>query len=287
VPHAATPILSRDRQEAVDTLAQAIRIHALRMTSAGGASHIGSVFSCADILAVLYGAVLYGAILNVDPAAPADPNRDRFILSKGHAGAGLYAVLAERGFFPLEKLETHYQDGSDLSGHVSHHVPGVDLSTGALGHGLSVAAGMAYAAALDRRSHRVFCLLSDGELNEGSTWEAILFAGHHALDNLVAIVDYNRIQGLAPVSEVIDLDPLPEKWTSFGWSVRVVDGHNHADLSSTLSELPFTPGRPSCLIARTIKGKGVSFMEDSVLWHYRIPRGAEFDAALEELTQFP
>jgi transketolase len=283
VPYAATSILDRDREGAVNTLANRIRIHALRMTAVGGASHIGSVFSCADILAVLYGDVLYGGILNVDPSAPADPSRDRFVLSKGHAGAGLYAVLAERGFFPVEKLATHYQDGSDLSGHVSDQLPGVDLSTGSLGHGLSVAAGMAYTAALDHRLHRVFCLLSDGELNEGSSWEAILFAGHHGLDNLVAIVDYNRIQGLAPVSEVIDLDPLPEKWASFGWSVRVVDGHSHPDLSKTLAEPPFTPGQPSCLIARTTKGKGVSFMEDTVLWHYRIPRAAEFDAALDEL----
>lgn len=260
------------------TLAKRIRVHALHMTRSGGAAHIGSVFSCADILAVLY-----GGVLNVNPHRPADPGRDRFILSKGHAGAGLYAVLAERGFFPTEKLETHYQDGSDLSGHVSHQVPGVDLSTGALGHGLSVAAGMAYAGRLDRRSHRVFCLASDGELNEGSTWEAVLFAGHHGLDNLIAIVDYNRVQGIAPVSEVLELAPLPEKWESFGWSVRVADGHSHQDLRNALSQLPFTPGKPSCLIAQTTKGKGVSFMEDTVLWHYRIPRGAEFDAALAEL----
>jgi transketolase len=261
-------------------LAKKIRIHALRMTSAGGASHIGSIFSCADILAVLY-----GGVLNVDPSAPAQSNRDRFVLSKGHAGAGLCAVLAERGFFPVETLHTHYQDGSYLSGHVSHQLPGVDLSTGSLGHGLSVATGMAYAAALDARLHRVFCLLSDGELNEGATWEAILFAGHHGLDNLVAVVDYNRIQSLAAVSEVLELEPLPEKWASFGWSVRVADGHSHAELRETLAELPFTPGKPSCLIARTTKGKGVSFMENTVLWHYRIARDSEFHAALEELSQ--
>ena len=266
----------------IDTcaLAKRIRIHTLRMTSGGGGSHIGAIFSCADILAVLY-----GGIINVDPETPARPSRDRFILSKGHAGGGLYAVLAESGFFPIEKLQTHYQDGSDLSGHVSHKVPGVDLSTGALGHGLSVAAGMAYAARLDGRPHRVFCLLSDGECDEGSTWEAILFAGHHGLDNLVAIVDYNRIQGIGPVSQILDLDPLPEKWMSFGWSVHEVDGHSHADLKKTLADLPFTPGKPSCLIARTTKGKGVSFMENTVLWHYRIAQGAEFDAGLRELEE--
>jgi transketolase len=267
-------------QADTQTLAKRIRVHGLHMTGSGGAAHIGSVFSCADILAVLY-----GAVLNVRAEAPEDPGRDRFVLSKGHAGAGLYAALAERGFFPQEKLQTHYQDGSDLSGHVSHRLPGVDLSTGALGHGLSVAAGMALAAERDGRSHRVFCLLSDGECNEGSTWEAILFAGHHGLDKLVAIVDYNRIQGLGPVSEVLELAPFPEKWASFGWSVRVVDGHSHSDLKQALKEVPFTPGKPSCLIAQTTKGKGVSFMEDTVLWHYRIPRGVEFDAALEELEQ--
>ena len=259
-------------------LAHQVRTHALRMTSAGGGAHIGAVFSCADILAVLY-----GGILHVDPAAPKTPARDRFVLSKGHAGAGLYAALAERGFFPVEQLLTHYQDGSDLSGHVSHKLPGVDVSTGSLGHGLSIAAGMAYAAKLKSAPHRVFCLLSDGECDEGSTWEAVLFAAHHGLSNLVAIVDYNRIQGIAPVSEVIELAPFAEKWTAFGWGVREVNGHDHQALSTAFAAAPFAPGKPSCLLAHTVKGKGVSFMENTVLWHYRIPRGAEFDAALAEL----
>ena len=259
-------------------LARRIRTHALRMTSVGGGSHIGAVFSCADILAVLY-----GGILKVDPAAPDDPARDRFVLSKGHAGAGLYAALAERGFFPVVKLLTHYQDGSDLCGHVSHEVPGVDVATGSLGHGLSIAAGMAYAGQLHSAPHRVFCLLSDGECDEGSTWEAALFAAHHGLSNLIAIVDYNRIQGIAPVSEVVELEPFADKWTAFGWAVREVDGHDHDALRAALIAAPVVPGRPSCLIARTTKGKGVSFMENTVLWHYRIPRGAEFDAALAEL----
>jgi len=259
-------------------LARRIRLHSLRMTNKGGGSHIGAIFSCADMLAVLY-----GGVLRVDPEAPASPSRDRFVLSKGHAGGGLYAVLAERGFFPVKQLLTHYQDGSDLCGHVSHKLPGIDLSTGALGHGLSVAAGMAYAAKLDGRAHRVFCLLSDGECNEGSTWEAVLFAAHHHMENLVAIVDYNKIQGIGRVSEVIELEPFADKWTSFGWSVRELDGHDHAALKEALSTVPFTPGKPSCLLAHTIKGKGVSFMENTVLWHYRIPQGAEFDAALAEL----
>lgn len=258
--------------------ARRIRLHALRMTNSGGGSHIGAVFSCADILAVLY-----GSILRVHPDSPKSPARDRFILSKGHAGAGLYAALAERGFFPVEQLATHYQDGSLLCGHVSHKVPGVDLSTGALGHGLSVAAGMALSAHLSSAPHRVFCLLSDGECDEGSTWEAVLFAAHHRLDRLVAIVDFNHIQGIGRVEDVIALDPFADKWRSFGWSVEEVDGHDHDALRRLLSRLPFSPGRPSCLIARTTKGKGVSFMEDTVLWHYRIPAGAEFIAALTEL----
>jgi transketolase len=263
-------------------LALRIRAHALRMTNAGGGAHIGAVFSSADILAVLY-----GSVLRVDPAAPKSPVRDRFVLSKGHAGAGLYAALAERGFFPVGQLLTHYQNGSDLSGHVSHKVPGVDVSTGSLGHGLSIASGMAYAAKLKSAPHRVFCLLSDGECDEGSTWEAALFAAHHGLSNLVAIVDYNRIQGIAPVADVLELEPFADKWAAFGWAVREVDGHDHEALATALGSVPFAPGKPSCLIAHTTKGKGVSFMENTVLWHYRIPRGAEFDAALAELEVQP
>ncbi|MBZ5582302.1 MAG: transketolase [Acidobacteriia bacterium] len=263
-------------------LARRVRTHALHMTSVGGAAHIGAVFSCADILAVLY-----GGILHVDPTDPKSPTRDRFVLSKGHASAGLYAALAERGFLPVEQLLTHYQDGSDLSGHVSHKIPGVDVSTGSLGHGLSIGAGMAYAGRLKSAPHRVFCLLSDGECDEGSTWEAALFAAHNRLSNLVAIVDYNRIQGIAPISEVIELAPFAEKWVAFGWAVREVDGHDHQALHTALATAPFAPGKPSCLLAHTVKGKGVSFMENTVLWHYRIPRGAEFDAALAELEAQP
>jgi len=262
----------------IPDLARRIRIHALRMTSLGGGSHIGAILSCADILAVLY-----GRILNLEPESPKAPARDRFVLSKGHACAGVYAALAERGFFPIERLETHYQDGSDLCGHISHKVPGVEVSTGALGHGLPIACGMAYAAKLAGATHRVFALLSDGECDEGSVWEAALFAGHHGLDNLTVVVDYNRIQGIARVSDVLELAPFADKWTSFRWSVVETDGHDHAKLLSDLSTVPFTSGRPSCLIAHTTKGKGVSFMENTVLWHYRIPRGAEFEAALQAL----
>lgn len=259
--------------------ARRIRVHALKMTSGGGSSHIGAVFSMADILAVLY-----SDVLRVDPAAPRWAQRDRFILSKGHAGAGVYAALAERDFFPVSRLATHYKDGSCLSGHVSHKgVDGVEFSTGSLGHGLPVGTGMAMGAKLDAAEHRVFVLLSDGECDEGSNWEAALFAAHHKLDNLVAIVDYNKIQSLASVSETLELEPFAAKWESFGWKVREVDGHSHAALREGLRGIPFEPGRPSCLISHTTKGKGVSFMENSVLWHYRTARGEEYDRALEEL----
>jgi transketolase len=231
----------------------------------------------ADILAVLY-----GRVLRVNPADPRWPERDRVILSKGHAGAGIYAALAERGFFSLAKLQTHYQDGSDLSGHVSHKgIPGVELSTGSLGHGLAVAVGMALACRADRRLARVIALMSDGEFDEGSNWEAILFAAHHRLANLVAVVDFNGIQSLAPVHETLRLEPFADKWRAFGWRVLDVDGHDHELLAAAL-ECPASDA-PTVVIARTTKGKGVSFMENSVLWHYRTARGEEFDRALEEL----
>jgi transketolase len=269
--------MSMDTKE----LARRIRIHVVNMTSRGGSSHVGAALSMADILAVLY-----GGILNVDPLEPKHPARDRFILSKGHAGAAVYAVLAELGFLPLEKLLTHYQDGSDLSGHISHKgIPGVELSTGSLGHGLSVGAGIAKAGRLSGASYRVFALLSDGECDEGSNWEAILFASHHALDNLVAIVDYNKIQSLATVSETLALEPFADKWRSFGWSVVEVDGHDHESLAACLACIPNERGKPTCVIAHTVKGRGVSFMENSVLWHYRTARGEELAAALQELER--
>ena len=260
-------------------LARCVRIHVLRMTSRAGAAHIGSAFSCADILAVLH-----SGVLRVRCADSRWPSRDRFVLSKGHAGSALYAVLAECGFFPIERLQTFYEDGSQLCGHVSHQgIPGVEVSTGSLGHGLSIGAGMALAARLQGSSHRMFTLLSDGECDEGSTWEPALFAGHHGLDNLVAIIDFNKIQSLAPVADTLALEPLAAKWSSFGWAVREVDGHDHGALARLLHAIPFEPGKPSCLIAHTVKGKGVSFMENTVLWHYRVARGVEFEQALAEL----
>jgi transketolase len=233
----------------------------------------------ADLLAALY-----GGVLRVDPARPDWPDRDRFVLSKGHGCAGLYAALAERGFFPASRLDDFYRNGSHLAGHVTHTgVPGVDVSTGALGHGLAIACGMALAGKRDGKPYRVFALLSDGECDEGSTWEAALFAPQHRLDNLVAIVDYNKIQSLGHVKDVIDLEPLAAKWQAFGWAAREIDGHRFDEIESALTSLPIAPGRPSCIVAHTVKGKGVSFMEDQLLWHYRSPAGEELERALAEL----
>ncbi len=266
-------------KEELARLSKRLRVRSVRMTHGAKSSHVGSNLSMAELLAVLY-----GKILRVDPNNPKWPERDRFILSKGHACAALYAVLAERGFFPLEWLKSFYQNGAPLAGHASHAtVPGVEISTGSLGHGLSIGTGMALAAKRDGKEHRVFVLMSDGECDEGSNWESALFAPQHKLDNLIVIVDYNKIQSLGTVKEVIDLEPFAGKWRAFGWSVREIDGHDLDQIDAVLSSVPFEPGRPSCMIAHTIKGKGVTFMENKLLWHYRSPQGEEYEAALAEL----
>src|SRR6185369_15968824 len=236
----------------LNQLANRIRRHVLNMTSRAKSSHVGSSFSMAELLAVLY-----GKALRVDPKNPQWAERDRFILSKGHGCAGLYAVLAETGFFPLEELDTFYMNGTRLAGHATTTVPGVEVSTGSLGHGLSVGAGMALAAKRGGEPHRIVVMLSDGECDEGSIWEAVLFAPQHQLDNLVCIVDYNKIQSLGTVKEVMDLDPFADKWRAFRWAVREIDGHNVDEISNALDAVPFEPGRPSCIIAHTVKGKGV------------------------------
>jgi len=266
---------------ATQKLARRVRCSALRMVHEARASHIGSCLSATDLLAVLY-----GEILRVDPRCPDLPDRDKFILSKGHAAAGLYAVLAERGFFPSEWLTRYCQNGSELPGHVDNHgIPGVEVSTGSLGHGLGIGCGMALAGKADSRNGRVFVLLSDGECDEGATWEAALFAPQHRLDNLVAIVDHNKIQSFGTVAEVLDLAPLAEKWRAFRWSVREVDGHDHKQIFEALSAVPLEDGKPSAVIAHTVKGKGVSFMENELAWHYRSPDRRELDRALCELEQ--
>lgn len=260
-----------------EALAASIRANSLRMVHRADASHIGSSLSMADLLAVLY-----GGAMRVDPAKPEDPDRDRFVLSKGHGAAAVYACLAARGFFPESWLATYCEDGSRLSGHLTHHgVPGVEVSTGSLGHGLPLACGMALAGMRQRRPYRVFAMLSDGECDEGATWEAALFAPHHQLENLVVIIDYNRIQSFGRVEDVLDLEPFAEKWEMFRWGVRAVNGHNHRQIAACLSQLPFERGRPSLLLAHTVKGKGVPFMEDRLEWHYKSPNAQQLDEALE------
>lgn len=263
-----------------EQLAWKIRRHGIEMTHLSGGSHIGSVLSVADILAVLY-----NDVLNVYPDKPNAPERDRVILSKGHAGAAIYAALAEKGFFPVEELKTHYQNGSRLSGHVSHKgVPGVDFSTGSLGHGLPVGAGMAMAAKMDSSNYRVYVILGDGECDEGSVWESALVANHYQLDNLVAVIDHNKMQSLDFCENTIKLNPFADKWRSFGWNVIDIDGHNHEKLKKAFNEAKSVKGKPTVIIANTVKGKGVSFMENDILWHYRFPHdGWEYDNALEEL----
>jgi len=271
--------MKRMNETELKQLAKKIRLHVLAMTHRAKSSHIGSSFSMVELLAVLY-----SKILRVRPEEPEWPDRDRFILSKGHACAGLFAVLAEKGFFPKTWLDDFYLNGSHLAGHATHKgVPGVEVSTGALGHGLSIACGMAYAAKVDHHAYRIFTLLSDGECDEGSVWEAALFAGHHRLDNLITIVDYNKIQSMGSVKEVLDLEPLADKWKSFGWSVKEIDGHELEQVHGVLKALPHKKEKPTCIIAHTIKGKGVSFMENKLLWHYRTPAGEEYKNAVAEL----
>ena len=264
-----------------EPMADHIRRHAVDMTHNGKSSHVASILSMADIMAVLY-----GSVLRLDPSNPKHPDRDRFILSKGHAGAGVYASLAERGFFDISLLNQHYQNGSIFSGHVSHKgVPGVEFSTGSLGHGLSVGAGMALSAKRRGYDHDVYVVLSDGECDEGSNWEAILFATHHGLGNLTVTVDYNKIQSLKLVSDTLGLEPFADKWVAFGWHVQSVDGHDHDALKAAYATARTFPDQPSVVIANTIKGNGVSFMENNVLWHYRTPQGEEYEAAVAELEE--
>jgi transketolase len=270
--------VSKDTEQ----FAAQIRAHTVQMVHRVNASHVAGGLSMTDLLAVLY-----GGVLKVDPTMPQLPGRDRFILSKGHACAALYATLALKGFFSVEELLQFGRDGSRLMTHVSHKVPGVEFSTGSLGHGLGFACGKALAAKRQKQDWRVFTMLSDGELDEGSNWEAILFAPHHRLDNLVAIVDYNKIQSLGSIKEVLDLHPLAEKFRTFNWVVKEIDGHNHDEIYATLNQLPFRSGQPSCLIAHTVKGKGVDYMENELLWHYRTPNAEQVEAALKQIGGCP
>lgn len=260
-------------------MAKNMRINAVKMSHLGGSSHIGSALSCIDIIAVLYSQVMTYNIEN-----PTMPERDRFILSKGHAGVAIYTALAEVGFFPVELLEQHYKNGSYLSGHVSHkNIPGVELSTGSLGHGLPVGVGMALSAKLDKRPSHVYVLIGDGELVEGSNWEAIFFAAHHKLDNLTLIIDRNKLQSIKTTEETIKLEPIDKKFAAFNWNVKISNGHDHDQLAAAFEKM--SNQQPTLIIADTIKGKGVSYMENRIEWHYKTPNTEQLELALQELAE--
>lgn len=262
-------------------VAARLRARAVLMSHAAGTPHLGSCLSCADIVAAAY-----WRVLRLDPQRPEAPERDRFILSKGHAAVTLYAALAHRGFFPPSRLATYNGNGDALAEHPGPGcAPGVEAATGSLGHGLPMALGMALAGRIQGRNHRVYALLSDGECNEGSVWEAAMLAPAQRLDNVCVIVDYNKWQATGRSNETLALAPLRDKWASFGWSAHEVDGHDPEALATLMDRLPDGSGRPVALIAHTVKGKGISFMEDDNNWHYRIPKAEEVAAALKELGQ--
>jgi transketolase len=268
------PVLS-DRDLALKSIH--LRKKTLKAIFDAGAGHTGGSLSCLDILNVLY-----NRILNVSPENFSDPNRDRYVQSKGHSVEALYAGLADRGFFPESELKTicHYK--SHFVGHPTRHIPGIEMNTGALGHGLPISVGMAIAGKMDSVPYRVFTLLGDGELAEGSNWEAAMSAAHYKLDNLTAIIDHNTLQISGRTRDVMSNEPIDEKFRAFGWSVKIVNGHNFAELTDALSK-PVEIGKPTCVIANTVKGKGVSFMEDVAKWHHGVPSDAELKQALSEL----
>jgi transketolase len=266
--------------QALATRAARIRRTDLEMVYRARMGHLGGEFSAADILVALY----FGGVLRHDPLRPAWPERDRFVLSKGHGAAMLYAVLAEAGYFPTADLTTFMQPLSPLNGHPNRtKVPGVETNTGPLGHGLPVGVGCAIGAKMDGAAWRTFVVTGDGELQEGSNWEAAMCAAHYNLDNLTVIVDRNRLQQGDGTEATLRLDPLADKWRAFGWEVCEVDGHSFDALGAAFAGLPFAAGKPNCIIAHTHKGRGVSFMEDSAGWHHRVPNADEFAQAVREL----
>ena len=254
-----------------------LRKRLLQVIYHAGAGHTGGSLSCLDILIVLY-----HRILQVSPESFGDPHRDRYIQSKGHSVEALYVVLADRGFFPEPELDSLCRYQSRLIGHPTRKVPGIEMNTGALGHGLPISVGLALAGKMDQADYRVFTLLGDGEQAEGSNWEAAMAAAHYRLDNLTAIVDHNSLQITGRTREVCSNEPLDEKYRAFGWTVRTVNGHDLSELTAALSQPP-RKGQPTCIIANTVKGKGVSFIEDAAQWHHRVPTEQEFRQALVEL----
>lgn len=259
--------------------AEEIRKSIFKMICNGGGGHIPASLSIVEILLALY-----TGILKIDPKKPRYSERDRFILSKGHAGVALYAVLAGMGFFDKSHLETFGKAGTILGGHPDmHKIPGVEASTGALGHGFPFGVGIALAGKMDKKSYRVFVLLGDGECQEGTVWEAALFASQHKLDNLTVVIDYNKYQAMDSLDNIVSLEPLVDKWKAFGWEVKEVDGHNIAKLQDIFKSIPFVRSKPNMVIAHTVKGKGISFMIDAPAWHYCVPNEKEMTAACDEL----
>lgn len=271
--------LSDEKKTDLTFHAHSARRTVLITASQSGACHIGSSLSPIDILTVLY----FG-VLNIDPVNFQDPLRDRCILSKGHGGLGLYAVLSERGFISKDILDDYGKNGSKISVHpVLNSIPGIEATSGSLGHGLSIGLGLAIAAHSRGETWRSFVILSDGECDEGSTWEAILLAGHLKRDNLVAIVDYNKIQSFGTTKEILDLEPFVDKWVAAGWSVKEVNGHDLDELYSAFNEIPIKKGMPTVIIAHTVKGKGVPYMEGTLAWHYNNLKADDLEAALDIL----
>lgn len=261
-------------------IARELRARTVLTSHRTGTPHLASCLSCVDILTAAY----FHA-LRIDPARPADEGRDRFILSKGHGAPALFQVLALRGFYPLSRLADYGQDGSVFAEHppAPAHLPGIEAATGSLGHGLPLALGMALAGRIRGHAYRAIAVLGDGECNEGSVWEAAMLAAAQRVENLCVVIDYNRWQATGRSEEVMALAPLADKWRAFGWSVREVDGHDVEELARQLEHLPDGSGKPVCLVAHTVKGKGVSFMQDDNNWHYRIPGQDDVARALREL----
>ncbi len=258
-----------------------IRCNILNMITTAQVGHIGGSFSVTDILVSMY-----FDVLKIDPKNPAWEDRDRLILSKGHGATALYSTLAERGFFPVEELMTFAKLGSNLQVHPDKRkVPGVEASTGALGQGLSIGAGMALAARLDSRNYHTYVILGDGEIQEGQVWEAAMFASHYRLGNLTALLDYNNVQLMGYVPEIMEVAPVKEKWASFGWNTIETDGHNHLQIINAVSEAKKIKDKPSIIIANTVKGKGVAFMENTCEWHGKAPGKDEYDSAIREIGE--
>jgi transketolase len=273
--------LTQEQVTKLENYAKSIRSSIVKMVTEAKSGHPGGSLSAADILTTLY-----FAEMNVDPENPQKVDRDLFVLSKGHAAPVLYATLAEKGFFPKEELLTLRKINSRIQGHPSMKcLPGIDMSTGSLGQGLSVASGMALASKLDNRTNRVYALLGDGELEEGMVWEAAMFAPHYKLDNLTAFVDFNGLQIDGPVSEVMSPLPIPEKWKAFNWNVIEIDGHDIAAIYDAIQAAKAVKGKPTMIVAKTIKGKGVSQMENIAEWHGKAPSREQCELFLSQLNE--